>query len=158
MDTPQHKQGRYCDSIKSTNTFVCILRVIHKLQITCTTKTQSTMQLTPMQSLKKKNNSLLFKLSKCQKVAGLSLTIYNLKHQCNSSLYLYHNKLVGFVLQDKEHTMLLTLVPELGCLRLRDERTTSKFSVLDLINFLLFYFQPNFSSQVYFNQRITDGC
>lgn len=99
----------------------------------------------------KKNNSLLFKLSKCQKVAGLSLTIYNLKHQCNSSLYLYHNKLVGFVLQDKEHTMLLTLVPELGCLRLRDERTTSKFSVLDLINFLLFYFQPNFSSQVYFN-------
>lgn len=83
--------------------------------------------------------------------------------QCNSCLYLYHNKLVGFVLHDKEHTMPITLVPELCCLIIGSGREdNSKFRLLDLISFLKIsdydFFQANFFSQLYFYEKETDGC
>lgn len=137
MDTSQHKLGRCCNRIKSTYTFLfCILSAIHKLQNTCTTKPQSTNHSTMNShavTFFKTWTLYFFKSSKYMHVSKsgwFELPIYNLNYQCNSCLYLYHNKLVGFVLQEKEHTMPITLVPELWCLIIARLRTRGQFKVL----------------------------
>lgn len=98
------------------------------------------------------------------KSGWFELPIYNLNYQCNSCLYLYHNKLVGFVLQEKKHTMPITLVPELCCLIIARLRTRGQFKVLSFgfdqfsQDFRLRLFQAIFFSQLYFYQKETDGC
>lgn len=152
MDTSQHKLGRYCNRIKSTHTFLfCILSAIHKLQNT-NAGGPGTWWTSPGAEFTCYPKYLYYQTPINQPWT-----------QCNSCLYLYHNKLVGFVLHDKEHTMPITLVPELCCLIIGSGREdNSKFRLLDLISFLKIsdydFFQANFFSQLYFYEKETDGC
>lgn len=132
MDTSQHKLGRYCNRIKSTHTFLfCILSAIHKLQ--------NTIECWWTRHLVNFTRSRVHLLPKIPVLPNPNQPTMQPWTQCNSCLYLYHNKLVGFVLHDKEHTMPITLVPELCCLIHvigSGREDNSKFRLLDLISFL----------------------
>lgn len=92
MDTSQHKLGRYCNRIKSTHKFLfCILSAIHKLQNT-NAGGPGTWWTSPGAEFTCYPKYLYYQTP-----------VNQLWTQCNSCLYLYHNKLVGFVLHDKEH-------------------------------------------------------